>query len=94
MKWVKKACDKIDGKVVRSSWEKAGLILPLDGSGNEAWARKELNSDAQGKPLHADYGEEKDGPEAEFVEVVDISDDVNTGMVAASHNGADVEQER
>ena len=46
--WVKKAWDKIDGKVVRSSWEKVGLILPLDGSGGEAWARKELISEAQG----------------------------------------------
>ena len=47
---------------------KAGEILPLDGSGNEAWARNELNSDAQGKPLDADSGEEEDGPEDDFLE--------------------------
>ena len=35
-RWVKKAWGKIDGKVVCSSWEKAGLLLPLDGSGDEA----------------------------------------------------------
>ena len=72
--WVKKAWDKIDGKVVRSSREKAGLLLPLDGSGDEAWARKELISDAHGKPLGTDSGEEEDGPEDDF-QVIGISDD-------------------
>ena len=33
---VKKPWDKIDGKVVRSSWKKVGLLLLLDGSGDEA----------------------------------------------------------
>ena len=51
------------------SWEKAGLLLPLDGSGEEAWAKKELNSDAQEKPLDADSGEEQDAPEDDFLEV-------------------------
>lgn len=44
--WVKKACDHINVKVVLSSWGKGGLVLPLDGSGDHAWAKKELNSDA------------------------------------------------
>eukprot|EP00904_Undaria_pinnatifida_P012302 jgi/Undpi1/8201/HiC_scaffold_25.g10671.m1 len=34
--WVKTSWDKTDGKLVCSSWEKAGLLLLLDGSGKEA----------------------------------------------------------
>ena len=89
--WVKKAWDKIDGKVVCSSWEKAGLLLPLDGSGDEAWARKELNSDAQGKPLDADAGEEGGGPEEDLLEVFDISDDDDTGAIGAGDDDDDEE---
>ena len=44
----KEGVDQDDGKVVRSTWENAGPLLPLDGSGDEAWARKESNSDARG----------------------------------------------
>ena len=50
--------------VVLSSWGKAGLLLPLDDSGDNAWAKKELNSDAEGNPLDADAGEEEAEPAA------------------------------
>lgn len=36
VQWVKTSSDKIDGVTVCSSWLKAGLFLPVDGSGNEA----------------------------------------------------------
>ena len=52
--WVKKAWDEVDPESIRSSWRKAGMTLAFDGSEDEAWANKELNSDAQGKPLRAD----------------------------------------
>ncbi|CAB1114454.1 unnamed protein product [Ectocarpus sp. CCAP 1310/34] len=52
--WVKKkAWDKMDPESIRSSWRKAGMTLAFDGSEDEAWANKKLNSDAQGKPLRA-----------------------------------------
>lgn len=38
--WDKKAWDEVDGKVVCSSWEKAGVLLPFDGSGDDVWARE------------------------------------------------------
>lgn len=51
--WVKKAWDAVDGDTIRSSWTKAGLLLASDGSEDEAWANRQLGSDAQGKPLGA-----------------------------------------
>ena len=93
--WVKKAWDQIDGKVVLSSWGKAGLLLPLDGSGDDAWAKKELHPDAQGNPLDADTGEEEAEPEAgeeDLLEVFDISDDDDTGVVNEGDDDDDVEE--
>ena len=82
--------DKIDGKVVRSSWEKAGLLLPLNGSGDDARAGKALNSDAQGKPMDADSCEE-DGIEDDFPQTYDIGDNDDTRTVGQCHeNDADV----
>ncbi|CAB1109976.1 unnamed protein product [Ectocarpus sp. CCAP 1310/34] len=84
--WVKKAWDEVYTESIRSSWRKAGMTLAFDGSEDEAWANKELNSDAQGKPLHADgdaatAGVEEAGPSEEgktmayLLEVLEIDDD-------------------
>lgn len=40
--WVKKSWDDVDADSIRSSWNLAGLLLPFDGSGDEAWAKKKL----------------------------------------------------
>ena len=53
--WVKKSRDALRADDIRASWKKAGLLLPFDGSEDEAWANKELGADAQGKPLDADH---------------------------------------
>ncbi|CAB1104961.1 unnamed protein product [Ectocarpus sp. CCAP 1310/34] len=88
--WVNKAWDKVDPESIRSSWRKAGMTLALDGSKDKAWANKELNSDAQGKPLRADgdaaaAGVEAAGPSEEgetmedLLEVLENDDDDSTG---------------
>lgn len=83
--WVKKAWDALTPDEIRSSWRKAGLLLPFDGSEDEAWANKELGSNAQGEhiggPLAA--ADKADSPsEAEnLLEVFDIEDDDDTGVV-------------
>ena len=67
--WVKTSWDKTDEKLICSSWEKAGLLFLLDGSGKKAWVRTELNSNAQGNLplLHADVGEERRRPEDDLL---------------------------
>ena len=47
----------MDPGSIRLSWKKAGLLLPFDGSEDEAWANKELSADAQGRPLKKDDDE-------------------------------------
>ncbi|CAB1110883.1 unnamed protein product [Ectocarpus sp. CCAP 1310/34] len=54
--WVTKSWDALTADEIRSSWRKAGLLLPLDGSGDEAWANKELGSSPQGEPIGAPSG--------------------------------------
>ncbi|CAB1113687.1 unnamed protein product [Ectocarpus sp. CCAP 1310/34] len=75
--WVKKAWNEVDPESIRSSWRKAGMTLAFDGSEEEAWANKELNSDAQGKPLRADgdaaaAGVEEAGPSEEGETMADL----------------------
>lgn len=90
--WVKTAWDEVDPESIRSSWKKAGLCLPFDGSEDEAWANKELGANAQGKPLkadgdvaaagagEADPAEEDEQPlkMADLLEVFEIDDDDST----------------
>ena len=81
--------------VVLSSWGKAGLLLPLDDSGDNAWAKKELNSDAEGNPLDADAGEEEAEPAAgveDLLEMSDISNDNGTGVVNEGGDDDNVEK--
>lgn len=92
---VMKARDKIDGKVLLSSGGKAGLLLPLDGSREYAWAKKEQHSDAQVHPLDADTGEEEAGHEAyeeDLVEIFDVSSDDDTGVVIEGDDDDDVQE--
>ncbi|CAB1113388.1 unnamed protein product [Ectocarpus sp. CCAP 1310/34] len=88
--WVKKAWDEVDPESIGSSWRKAGMTLAFDGSEDEAWANKDLNSYAQEKPLRADgdaaaAGVEEAGPSEEgetmagVLEVLEIDDDDSTG---------------
>ena len=82
--WAKKAWDQIYDKVVVSSWGKSGLLLPLDGSGDHAWAKKALNSDAQGNSVDADAGEEEAEPAAvvqNLPALFDISDDNDLSLI-------------
>ena len=44
------------------------------------------------KPWDVDSGEEEDGPEEDFLEVLDISDDDDTGAVGEGYDDADVEE--
>ena len=88
---VRMAWDKIDGNIVCSSCEKAGLLVPSDSSGDKAWVRKNLNSDAQGNHLNADAGEERGGPEEGLLEVFDITVDDDTGAIGAADDGDDEE---
>ena len=77
--WVKKAWDALTADEIRSSWRKAGLLLPFDGSEDEAWANKELGSNAQGEPLAArsagaDKANSSSGT-SNLLEVLEIDDD-------------------
>ena len=90
-KWVTKSWDQIDGTVVLLSWGKSGLLLPLDGSGDDAWAKKELHSDTQGNRLDAETCEQEAEPEAgeeDLLEVFHISDDDGMGMVTRARTMA------
>ncbi|CAB1119062.1 unnamed protein product [Ectocarpus sp. CCAP 1310/34] len=83
--WVKKSWDALTADEVRASWRKAGLLLPFDGSEDEAWANKELNSNAQGEPLDApsagaDKADSSSGG-GNLLEVLEIDDDDDTGEV-------------
>ena len=83
--WVKKSWDALTADEIRSSWRKAGLLLPFDGSDTEAWANKELGSNAQGKPIDApsadaDKTDFSSGGE-NLLEVLEIDDDDDTGVV-------------
>ena len=83
--WVKKAWDALTPDEVRSSWRKAGLLLPFDGSEDEAWANKELGANAKGEPIGApsdaaDKADSSSGGE-NLLEVLDIEDDDDTGVV-------------
>lgn len=84
--WVKKAWDAVDADTIRSSWQKAGLLLAFDGSEDEAWANKQLGSDAQGTPLDADASAATTTAATTtaaldlsgLLEVLDITDDDDT----------------
>lgn len=84
--WVKKAWDAVDADTIRSSWKKAGLLLAFDGSEDEAWANKQLGSDAQGTPLDADASAATTTAATTtaaldlsgLLEVLDITDDDDT----------------
>ncbi|CAB1121158.1 unnamed protein product [Ectocarpus sp. CCAP 1310/34] len=83
--WVKKARDALTADEIRSSWRKAGLLLPFDGSEDEAWANKELGVNAKGEPIGApsdaaDKADSSSGGE-NLLEVLDIDDDDDTGGV-------------
>ena len=71
--------------------ERRVACFPSTPSGDEAWSRKELNSDAQGKPLDADPGEGGGGPEEDLLEVFDISNDHDTGAIGGGDHGDDNE---
>lgn len=83
--WVKKSWDAVTAKDIKASWEKAGLLLPFDGSGDEAWANQELGSNAQGEPLDASSpGADKAGSSSgseNLLEVLEIDDDDDTGVL-------------
>lgn len=82
---MKKAWDKIHGKVVRSSWEKIGLLLPFFPSTSRETTRGPRRKKfrcPRDVPLHADAGAEEGAPAAraaDFLEVWDINDDDDTG---------------
>ena len=83
---MKKSWDALSADDICASWKKAGLLLPFDGSEDEAWANKELGADAQGKPLEADdsaaaAGADQSEPttNANLMEVLEIADDDDTG---------------
>ncbi|CAN0438578.1 unnamed protein product, partial [Ectocarpus sp. 12 AP-2014] len=84
---VKKSWDAVDADSIRSKW-KAGLLLLFDGSKDEAWANKELGSDAYG-PLsdvdasEATAGADESGPVssvADLLEVLEILDHDDTAV--------------
>lgn len=80
--WVKKACDKVKTGDINNSWKKAGQLLPLDGSEDAGWARKNLTSDMQGNPLDAEGNPvpaASEEPDAELVEILDLCNDGSTG---------------
>ena len=88
----------MDADSIRSSWKKSGLPLAVDGSGDAAWAQKELNSDDQGRPLDADvavapgYAEEVDpGSISGMFEVLEIEDDDGTAGGGDDDDASDVE---
>ncbi|CAB1099205.1 unnamed protein product [Ectocarpus sp. CCAP 1310/34] len=85
--WVKKSWEALTADEVRASWRKAGLLLPFDGSEDEAWANKELNSNAQEEPLDApsagaDKADSSSGS-GNLLEVLEIDDD-DTGVVVVT----------
>lgn len=97
--WVKKAWGAVDANSIRSRWKKAGLLLAVDGSGDAAWAKKELNSDAQGRPLDADVAVAPGGAEevdpgsiSSIFEVLEIEDDDDTAGGGDDDDDSDVEE--
>ncbi|CAB1096250.1 unnamed protein product [Ectocarpus sp. CCAP 1310/34] len=83
--WVKKAWDALTADEIRSSWRKAGLLPPFDGSEDEAWTNKELGANAKGEPIGApsdaaDKADASSGGE-NLLEVLDIEDDDDAGVV-------------
>ena len=85
--WVKKSWDALTADDIRPSFKKAGLLLPFDGSEDEAWTNKEPGSDAQGEPLDsaapatgADKADSSSGG-ANLLEVLKIVDDDDTEVV-------------
>ena len=99
-KLVKKSWDALSADDIRASWKKAGLLFPFNGSKDEAWANKELGTDAQGKPLDADDSaavgsvdqSEPTSNAANMMEVQEIADDDDTGVevLEISDSGEDV----
>lgn len=92
--WVKKAWDALTADEIRSSWRKAGLLLPVDGSEDEAWANKELRTNAKGEPIGvpsdaADKADSSSGGE-NLLEVLDIDDDDDTGVVVVDDEGEEL----
>ena len=83
----------MDPENIRSSWKKAGLLLPFDRSEDEAWANKKLSADVQGRPLKKDGDEAaavkeeagpagEDGPSlkmAELLKMLEIDENDSTG---------------
>lgn len=98
-KWVKQAWDDVDAESIRSSWRRAGLLLPFDGLQDQGWAKKELGSDAQRTPSNADgHGdaagaEETDAslPTAKLLELLDVVDDDSTGKGGDYNDDSEVE---
>ena len=82
---VKRSWDAWIADEIRWSWRKAGLLLPFDGSEDEAWVNKELDSNAQGEPIDAlsadaDKTDSSSGGE-NLLDVLEIDDDDDTGEV-------------
>ncbi|CAB1098020.1 unnamed protein product [Ectocarpus sp. CCAP 1310/34] len=82
--WVKKAWDDVDPESIRSSWKKAGMCLPFDGSEDETWANKELGVQADGDVAAAGAGkadpaaDEQPLKMADLLEVLEIDEDDST----------------
>lgn len=93
--WIKKSWDALTADDMRSSWRKAGVLLPFDGSEDEAWTNKELGSSAQGEPLDApSAGADKAGSLSagdNLLEVLEIDDDDDTGVVVLDGSDDGVE---
>eukprot|EP00903_Cladosiphon_okamuranus_P012229 g11469.t1 len=91
--WVKKAWDALTADEIRSSWR--GLVLPVDGSKDEAWANKELDTNAKGEPIGVpSYAADKASSSGgkNLREVLGI-DDVDTGVVVVDVSGDEGEEE-
>lgn len=88
--WVKKAWDGVDAESIRSSWRKAGLLLPFDGSGDKEWAKKELGMD-ESEDAEDDDDEESTGNFGNILEVLETVDDDSTKE--GDHEGDDSVEE-
>lgn len=52
--WVAKAWEAVDKDTILRSWKKCGLMLPLDGSGDEEWSKEHLFEDMHGNRVDKD----------------------------------------
>lgn len=76
--WAKKTWAAVDKDVILLSWEKRRLLLPVDGSGDVDWGKKELNSYVRGQPLD-DNGQPAPLTDEATLPIYVVSDEDETG---------------